>query len=716
MFGRGLRAGGARLPMIRQGEAVECGLACVAMVACYYGHKIDLAGMRRRAPTSLQGSNLKALIAIAGLLDLQCRALRVELEFLRELKLPCIAHWNLNHFVVIKRVTKTGADIHDPAHGTRWVSLEELDRSLSGVVLELQPRAEFRTVEDVRKLSWRSLTGSIQGLRSAVTQVLMLALVLEALTLSLPLAMQWVLDSVLVSADYSLLTILGIGFVFVVLFQSAVLAMRGWLVAGVSASLEAQWVSNLFGHLMRLPFGYFEKRKVADIMSRFQSVQLIQQTLSSSFIDALLDGLTVGLVLVVLLSYSVPMTLLVLTAMLFYGTLRWVSAQRLHRLNESRLINDAQQHGQMLEAIQGAMSIILGNRQQQRHSRIANSAIEVANADAAIQRFNAGFTALARLIFGCQRIGLIWIGAFLTLSGQFSIGMLVVFVAYSEVFAQRASLLIDHLVELRMLRLHAERIADVALEDVEADITTGYSGPTPDATISVHNLSFRYAEDEPWVLHNCSFQIEAGEHVAIVGPSGSGKTTLAKLLLGLIAPTEGTIEIGGIDIRRYGLGAYRDLYGTVMQEDRLLAGSVAENIAFFDHGADSASIFAAAKAAAIHDDIAGMKMGYETLVGDMGSALSSGQKQRVLLARALFKQPRLLLLDEATSHLDVEREAEINQQIASLDLTRLVIAHRPDTIARADRIIEIREGQARERPRPKATQSPPLHKPVLVPA
>jgi ATP-binding cassette subfamily B protein RaxB len=215
----------------------------------------------------------------------------------------------------------------------------------------------------------------------------------------------------------------------------------------------------------------------------------------------------------------------------------------------------------------------------------------------------------------------------------------------------------------------------------------------PEASIELRHASFRYAEGEPWILKDCNLRIEAGESVAIVGPSGCGKSTLAKVILGLLQPQEGEVLFGGIDIRKFGLGAYRQLIGAVMQDDQLFAGSVADNISFFDTDTTPIRVEAAARLAAIHDDIAAMPMGYQSLVGDMGSSLSGGQKQRVILARALYRRPRLLVLDEATSHLNVEREQWVNAAVRRLHLTRMVIAHRSEVARSTDRTVTLRAGK-----------------------
>ncbi len=688
------RAGGGRMPVIQQNEIAECGLACLAMVACHHGHAIDLASMRRRFPVSIKGATLSRLIAIAGQLGLDARPLRIELDYLPQLRTPCIVHWDLNHFVVLKRVARGKVELHDPARGAVSMPTAEFSRHFTGIVLELTPSAHFQPVNERQRIAIGALVGRVYGVRRALLQVLALAIALELCTLALPLAMQWVLDHVLVSADLGLLNLIGIGFLSVVVFQAAIAAMRGAVVADLGASLNAQWSSNLFGHLLRLPLDYFEKRSVGGVLSRFTSLQAIQQTLTSGFVEAVLDGLTVSLVLIVLLFYSPRLTLVVVAGFALYALLRWLAYKQQQRLKEAQLVHAAHQQSLLIESVHGIQTIKLGNHQPQRRAQVANANVEVANREAALGRIGAVFGALSRLVFGAQRIALIWIAAWMTLRGEFTAGMLVVFVAYAELFAMRTGNLIDRLVEFRLLSVHAQRIADIALERPEPHAESAYSGPPPEAALRLHAVSFRYAQDEPWILRNCELSIAPGESVAIVGPSGSGKTTLAKVLLGLLHPAHGHISLGDVDIRHLGLTQYRDRFAAVMQDDTLFAGSIAANIASFAGDADMQAIIAAARAAMIHDDIVRMPMGYESLVGDMGSALSGGQKQRVLLARALYKRPAVLLLDEATSHLDVALERAINHAVADLAMTRIIIAHRPETVLSADRILMLQSGNA----------------------
>jgi ATP-binding cassette, subfamily B, bacterial CvaB/MchF/RaxB len=683
-----------RLPVMLQTEAAECGLACLAMIASYHGHDVDLAGLRRRFSTSLKGITLARVMVMAGQLGLTCRPLKLGLDELRQLRTPCVLHWDLNHFVVLKRVGSRELVIHDPARGLRKLSVLEASDHFTGVALELTPGADFAPVQERQAVSLRALTGRVRGLVSALTQILLLALALEVFALAGPFYMQWVLDQVLVSADHDLLTLLGLGFLGITVFSAFMTAARSWAVTWLGATLNVQWASNLFSHLMRLPLDWYVKRHVGDVVSRFGSIQSIQRTLTTQFVGSLLDGLMSLVTLVVMAFYSVWLTLLVSVLFLLYGWIRWGFFTPLRRASEEQIIYAARQQSELLESIRGAMPIKLANKQDERLSRYANATVLATNRDIAIQRLGIAFTLCNQLMFGVGRVALIWIAAKLALSNNFSAGMLIAFIAYADQFTARAAGLIDKWVDFRMLKLHAERVADIALTAPEKAVDAAWMGPMPEASVELRNVSFRYAEGEPWILKNCNLRIESGESVAIVGPSGCGKSTLAKIVLGLLEPSEGEVLFGGIDIRKLGLDIYRRWVGAVMQDDQLFAGSIVDNISFFDADATAIKVEAAARLAAIHDSITAMPMGYQSLVGDMGSSLSGGQRQRVILARALYRQPSLLILDEATSHLDVDGERKVSEAVQYLKVTRLIIAHRLETVATAKKSIQLIGGRA----------------------
>jgi ATP-binding cassette subfamily B protein RaxB len=672
-----------------QTEAAECALACLSMVAAYHGHATDLMSLRRRFKISSKGANLRRMAEIADAIGLEARALRATLEYLPVAPTPCILHWDLNHFVVLNRVTARGAEIFDPSRGRYWMPLAEVSAHFTGVVLQLTPGASFEEVAETPGVSLRALTGRITGLAGVTVQILGLALGIEVLSLLVPFQMQWVIDQALLTNDQNMLAVIAVGFVVVFAMSAALGFARAWLVSWFGASLNAQWVTNVFAHLLKLPMDFFEKRHMGDIVSRFYSIQSIQTTLTGSFIEAVLDGAMGLLALVILTLYSASLTLVVGASILLYAGLRWAMYRALWRINEEQLVYSARQQTELMESIRGIQAIKLANKQAERRGRLERATHEAARRTMQSQRVGLAFAVANQALFGTQRVALVAFGAYLAMQGKFSAGMLVAYVAYADQLSTKFSSLVDKLVEFRMLGLHTKRVADIALTSPEAHAAGVYSGPVPKARIEVKDVGFRYAEGEPWVLRGVSLAIEAGESVAIVGPSGYGKSTLAKLMVGLLEPIEGSIEIDGIDIRRYGLARYRDLIGAVMQDDNLFAGSIADNISLFDVDAAMDDIVAAARMAQFHDDIVAMPMAYESLVGDMGAALSGGQKQRLMLARAIYRKPSILVLDEATSHLDAAREASINASIGALDVTRIILAHRQETIASAQRVIDI---------------------------
>lgn len=678
-----------RLQMIHQAEAAECGLACLAMVANFHGHDFDLSSLRRRFDSSLKGMHLADLMQIADELGLESRPIKVNMEDVAEANLPCILHWDMTHFVVLKRTSPQSFEVHDPAKGVRRLSLAEAGRHFTGVLLELTPRANFAPIKERRSISLRRLAGDIKGMPGLVVQLLGLALAIEVLALTLPFQVQWVIDHVILSTDRSLLILMAVGFSLILLISAALQFVRAWIISWLGAALNTEWITNLFSHMLRLPLSFFQKRHMGDVLSRFSSVHAIQNTLTGSFIEAVLDGLMGLLALVIICLYSLKLALLVVVAVALYVFARCALHRRLWHLNEEQLVYWARQQSELMESVRGIQAIKLGNKQGLRRARLASATMEANKRAMQVQRYTLGFGVMGSTISGLQRVSIVALGAHLVMSGEFSAGMLVAFVAYADQFAQKAGALIDKIVEFRMLSLHAERIADVALAEPEQNVVSTNSGRKLNARIRLNNIGFRYSQSEPWIFRKVTLEVNAGESVAIIGPSGFGKSTLARLMVGLLEPTEGCVEIDGVDIRSFGLAAYRELLGVVMQDDSLFAGTIADNISFFDAAARIEPIVEAASMAGIHRDVSALPMGYESLVGDMGAALSGGQQQRLLLARAFYKKPKILILDEATSHLDTDTEHVINRHVGSLKATRIIFAHRKETIASADRVVDL---------------------------
>ncbi|MDH0646018.1 peptidase domain-containing ABC transporter [Pseudomonas sp. GD03858] len=688
-----------------QAESHECALACLVMIAAAHGLHLDLATLRRRFAISSKGTSLAQLIRHAQQLAFTCRPVRLELDEIRQLRLPCILHWKLNHFVVLEKCQANRLVILDPAHGRQRVSLEEASRHFTGVALELSPNTEFAPARHKPRIRLSALTGRIQGLKRALGNILVLALAMEMVALLSPQVTQWVVDGALVSADRHLLLLAVLGGCMLMLVDFALRMGRGWMNLRLNQQLALQWSGNLCSHLLQLPWSFFERRQLGDISARFQSLSAIRNVLTNGAVSVLLDGLVTVITVAMMLLYSPLLTCIVGSAVLFYALLRLAFYHPLRGASEERIVLSARENSYFLETIRTAMSIKLFNMTSARLACWQNMLADVQNRDLATQKMLLLFASLNTLVFGIEGMLLLYVGGMAVLDADLSLGMLLAFLAYKSQFTGRASKLIDLGIEISMLSLHAERLADIALEPIEpsAQLETDVRRIVP--SVEFRDVSFRYAEGEPWIIRNLSLTIAAGEAVVIVGESGCGKSTLFKLMLGLLQPTEGEIRIGDVPVRQLGVEGLRSLIGTVMQDDHLLAGSLMENIACFDPQADQGEIEAAARQAHIHDTINQMPMGYQTLVTEMGNSLSGGQRQRLLLARALFKQPRILALDEATSQLDPLGEQWVTKALQQLRMTRISIAHRQETIALANRVIRLQNGAIVEDYRHAATQA-----------
>ncbi|MGW8390097.1 peptidase domain-containing ABC transporter [Pseudoduganella sp. HUAS MS19] len=682
------------LPVVLQTESAECGLACLSMVCSYWGHKTDIASMRRRFSVSLKGVTLKSLMAMATGVGLTPRPLKLGLEHVHELKLPCILHWDMNHFVVLKSLTRSHVVIHDPAVGERRVPLEEFSKHFTGVALELTPGSEFKKGEELQQFSLVSLMGRVIGLKRGLAQILLLGLALQVCALVAPFYMQWLVDEALLAADRDLITVLGVGFLLLVLLQTSIGGVRSWITTVIATNLNIQWLGNTFSHLMKLPLPYFEKRHTGDIVSRFGSIQTIQRSLTTQFVEGMIDGVLVLTTFIMMLLYSAKLAGVTCIATLLYVLMRWVIFRALREATAEQIIHASKQSTHFMESVRGIQSIRLFGRNDERRAGWLNALADQFNADLRIAKLSVSYQTANTFLFSAERVIVVWLAALLVLAGEFSVGMLFAFISYKDQFSQRIASLVDKLFEFRMLRLHGERVADIILAETEVvrnDTEIDVTQIMP--SIEFRDISFRYSDSEPLVLANLNLTIPAGECIAITGPSGCGKTTLMKLMLGLLEPTEGHILVGGVKLNSLGLANYREMLGTVMQDDSLFAGSIQDNIAFFDPNPNQERIQHCAQLAAIHPEIAAMPMAYHTLIGDIGSGLSGGQKQRILLARALYKNPRILVLDEATSHLDVWNEGVVNKAIKQLALTRVMVAHRPETISMADRVVILQQGK-----------------------
>lgn len=680
-------------PVILAAEAAECGLACMTMIARHYGHDVDLNGLRQRFSFSISGANLRSLIELADQLGFASRPLKVELDDLNKIQLPTVLHWNLNHFVVLTQVRQDRVVIHDPALGRREMSLEEASGHFTGVVLELRPADDFKPVIARQRMRLANLWSKMTGFWPAFFQILALTVALQIVTFAAPFQMQLVVDEALARADRDLLAVLALGFGALVIIQSAIFGLREYALQVLGHLMTFQMIGNLVRHLLRLHTSFFEKRHVGDILSRIQSTRPIQDAITQGVVTAIIDGAMAIIALVILFFYSGLLTIVVLASLFLSLIVTFAFYPMVRRRSEEALLAGAKEQSHLIESVRAARTLKLMGREAERESAWRNLFADTINANFSVGKFTIAQQTLQQLITGLQTIIVVYLAGRIILAGDgFSIGMLFAFLSFRQTFTDRILALINQVIQFRLLTLHLDRISDIVQAEREVPAGEGLAEINVQGRIEVCNASFRYGSGDRLVLENISLKIEPGDFVAITGPSGEGKTTLIKLLLGLYTPEQGQILLDGERATPALFRAWRRQVGVVAQDDQLLSGTIADNIALFDPELDMSRVEGAARQARIHDDIMRMPMRYLSLIGDMGSSLSGGQRQRVLLARAIYREPKVLILDEGTANLDPVTEAEIADLLCHMSITRIAVAHRPALIEKADKVLEIRNG------------------------
>jgi len=687
-----------------QSEAAECGIACLAMVATKFGFRTDLASLRRRFPVSLKGATLADIVSTADKIGLSSRPIRVELAGLNDVQKPSILHWNMNHFVVLVKAAKRYVVIHDPARGERKLSYPELSNHFTGIALELRPSPSFKAKEDVLPVRLSDLWTRVLGLKRSMVQVFILSAFLQIFALTTPLYQQMVVDDAITKQDSDFLVVLAIGFAILGMMNIAIEYLRSHVMLYFSNTLSFQMRINLFRHLLRLPTEFFEKRHIGDITSRFGSLGPINSLFTDGIIAVVLDGIMAVSTLALAFAYSPKLTFIVLGFLLFGFLIEWITFPIVKKKNEEIIHLGAKENSNFLETIRGARAIKIFGQETSREGIWQNHASDTLNANIGLAKFTLNLGVFGGLVGLGQSILILYVGAHLVIDGELTLGMLFAYQAYSGQFSGRIKALIAQLLAFRMLKLHLTRLADIVHTEPEItqDIEDTSVFPLKRkllGAIGLREIDFKYGEYEPLILKDINLDIAAGEMVAITGNSGSGKTTLLKVMLGLLQAQKGRVLVDGEPLSTIGHQAFRANLGVVMQDDQLLTGTVADNIAFFDPHMDMQKVETCAKQASLHDDIIKNPMGYNSLVGDMGTTLSGGQKQRLLIARALYRQPTILLLDEGTANLDANSENAIGKVIRSLGITRIIIAHRPALIDLSDRVLEMKNGCLIELPK-----------------
>ncbi len=677
-----------RLPLILQQERAECGLACVAMIAGYFGRQISLNVLRARHPPSTRGATLNDLLQASAGLGLAARPVRLELPELSRLTLPAVLHWKLDHFVVLLRLRRGKAVIHDPASGKGVISPRELDASFTGVALEFAPAAHFERGNERDTLSIATLLRSCRRVGRYLGLMLLLLVVIQLLSLVPPVVTQLLIDEVILGLDMSWLY-RALGGLAAVLFVGALLeAVRRWIGLYTGTQLAADTTRNVVGHLYNLPVQFVHNRHLGDLMSRLESLDPIRRVITETGINGIVQSMVIIATLSIMLFYSPWLTLVSLGGMVSTALLLAAILPTTRRLSEQAIVHKAHETSSLLESLRAIDAVHALGLAPLRLAQWQNHFVSTINA-----RVRAGKLSIwqgfgSNLIAATEQVLFLGIGIAALLDQRLTLGVLFAFMALRGRLAQAALNLFVVCHELFMLRLHIGRLSDIVLAEPLPAVPDGAITRTVNGSLHARGLSFAFTGGPP-VVRDFSCVIQAGESVVISGPSGCGKTTLLRILSARMLPDAGQLLVDGRELSLWNPHALRRQFATVLQDDALFKGSLAANIAGFDPEPDLARIRDAADAAEIWQDIQHMPMGLDTLVGDTGSNLSGGQRQRLALARAFYRRPRILFLDEATSHLDIETERRVLDHIDTLRITVVSVAHRPDVLRRAERVIHL---------------------------
>ncbi|HYD38546.1 MAG TPA: peptidase domain-containing ABC transporter, partial [Allosphingosinicella sp.] len=610
------------LPVLYQSETTECGLACLAMIASYYGHHLDLNDARHRFHISSKGTSLKHVVQFARAIGLAARALRVEPDHLGQIQCPAILHIDMTHFVVLKEMRGRDAIVHDPAVGPRRLGADQIERRFTGVVLELAPTATFERRKAGAKLRLGSLAEGIGVDPGVWPKALILSIALQLLILAAPFYVQLVIDRGIVQGDAGALAPLAAGFAMLVGLRVAGALVRQRVLLALGGFLNARLTARVAHHMLRLPNRWFASRQISGLLSRINSTQPIRDLVAEGLIAALVDGAMAILTIAVAAMFAPALAFVVLAGFGCSALLKWWQVRQSMPREHEYIETHAKAQQELIETVRAIATVKLFRKEADREARWGDRHVQSVNARYGLDRIRTSADIGREAIQAVTLILVVYLGALQVIAGTTTLGLLMAFITYQQMFASSASALLDFVGRFRLLDVHLQRLADVMLEAPEEDADAPVLGGRLHGlggAVAARHLTFRYAAMEEPVLTDLSFEVARGEFVAITGPSGGGKTTLLNLLVGLLEPSDGQVLYDGVPLRTLGVGAVRDQIGVVMQDDILLSGSLAQNITFFDSSPDLEWMRECARMAAIDEDIARFPMAYHTMVGDMGT-------------------------------------------------------------------------------------------------
>ncbi|WP_276354598.1 peptidase domain-containing ABC transporter [Cohnella caldifontis] len=687
--------------VLRQQSEMDCGPTCLAMICRHYGVEVSLNRMRERMRVSQEGVSLAVLAAAAEEIGFAAAARQIGGKVPEKAALPAIFHWDGEHYVVVYAKRGRRYLIADPRLGVLdSIPEDELKRHWNGIALELSPTAELRQPRgEGKETLLKRFLPFLKPVKGAMLDVFLLSIAIEGILLALPILSQLVIDRVIAYRDPSMLRVLLIGMLVLALFQMFYAFMRRYLVAATAAKLDIALVESFNKKLFGLPFDFFLRRTIGDIMTRVGENENIRRMLTGNAVYFLLDLLAIVMYGVLMLAYNAKLALIGLAFMPAFVVLILTAMPILRKIDRKLLAAESDTHSKMVEAVQAVATVKALAIEKIVRAGIRDKLVKERELRKQGTLLAAGVDAFSALVEISARIAMLYWGTTFVLRGELTIGGMVAFLSLFHTVMSAVISVTDMLDGFSEARVSMERLNDVlGARDEQPNPRQKRILPPIRGHIEFRNVTFRYAPGNPNVLQNLNLEIHPGQTVAIVGRSGAGKTTFIQLLLALFEPTEGRIRIDGFDLRNVHYASLRRQIGVVQQENVIFSATVRENIAIHQPDASFEEVAAAAKLAGADEFISALTLGYETKIGEGGTRLSGGQRQRIAIARALLGHPRLLVFDEATSALDAETERHIQRNMDAIlsERTAIVIAHRLSTVRRADRIVVLDRGTIAE--------------------
>lgn len=678
------------VPVILQEENSDCGISCIAMISSFYGNHKTAQQIQMMTNSGNRGVNLKSITDIAGQVGLATRHLKLELTEIENLKLPCILHWRMNHFLILEKAKNGKFIIIDPRSGRKKITESEMSKGFTGVATELTKLESFKKNSRSPELTYREILRTISNGKTAVSLLLLASLAIELLAIISTLYVQVVMDQIISDHDRDLVTVIGLGFLCVTILIAISETARMWISINIRESISTSWAASFYYRMMSLPISYFTSRSSASISQRFSSIKALQDYLTINLVEAALDAFFATLTMAVMIYMSGTLSLICIGILLMY----FVAIAAFHfffeKNDEQLFAATLRKSNYLQESIRGIKTVKVNIGASSSTSKFYNYSADLNNQEKIHNFFSGIQNLLRKSASALNRIAILWVGGLMVLEQELTAGALIAILFYSTRCQQHIMDFTAVLTNLPIINLHKKNISDLFSTTSLRPLAKHEVSTLDNFNIEVSGLGHRHSKSDNWLFKDLNLKLDHGERLLISGKSGSGKTTLLHNLLGLSLPTEGTIRIGGHDIKNISPTLLINSISAVLQDDILFSGTIAENITLFSNSYSKEKLEEVLKIVRLDEEIKSMPMHYETYISEGVGTLSGGQRQRLLIARALFKSPKILILDEATNALDIQNEDVILENLYALDATIIFVSHRPGSDKHANKKIALR--------------------------